>query len=546
MIFGALKLEAALGAMVAHSHRLGGRMIRKGAVLDEAAIAALREAGYGEVIAARMEPGDLTEDAGAARLGEALRAPGITPGPAATGRVNLFAEAAGLLVVDATRIDRINLIDESLTLATLPAEAVVAARDMVATVKVIPFAVSAAVLERAEAVAREHGPALALHRFRPLRVGLVLTELPGLKENATEGTIEATAERLAALGGTLLPPLTCRHAEAPISEALRRLLGDGATLLLLAGASATVDRRDVAPAGIVRAGGEILHFGMPVDPGNLICVGRIGTTPALVLPGCARSPKPNGIDLVLRRLFAGLPIGPAEIMRMGVGGLLKDTDARPLPRARASARSRPARPRRPVVAAIVLAAGKSTRMAPYHKLLVVDAGGKPMIARVVDNVLASLARPVLVVVGHRADEVRAALAGRPVSFVTAADYEAGISASLRAGLAALPAECAAAIVCLGDMPLVTGRVLDRLIGAWNPDEGRGIVVPTHQGRAGNPILWDRRHFAEMRGLAGDAGARALLQRHTEQVSEIEINDDAVLRDFDTVESLGQSSVVGLP
>jgi molybdenum cofactor cytidylyltransferase len=169
-----------------------------------------------------------------------------------------------------------------------------------------------------------------------------------------------------------------------------------------------------------------------------------------------------------------------------------------------------------------------------------------MIARVVDNVLASLARPVLVVVGHRADEVRAALAGRPVSFVTAADYEAGISASLRAGLAALPAECAAAIVCLGDMPLVTGRVLDRLIGAWNPDEGRGIVVPTHQGRAGNPILWDRRHFAEMRGLAGDAGARALLQRHTEQVSEIEINDDAVLRDFDTVESLGQSSVVGLP
>jgi molybdenum cofactor cytidylyltransferase len=542
MIFGALKLEAALGALVAHGHRLNGRMIRKGAALDEAAIAALREAGQDEVIAARLEPGDLTEDDCAARLGAVLAAPGITPGRAATGRVNLHAEAAGLLAVHAGGIDRINLIDESLTLATLPDQAVVAARDMVATVKVIPFAVPAAVLERAEAVARAHGPALALHQFRALRVGLVLTELPGLKENAADGTIEATAGRVAALTGTLLPPLACRHAEAPIGAALRRLLDDGAALLLLAGASATVDRRDVGPAGIVRAGGEILHFGMPVDPGNLICLGRIGATPALVLPGCARSPKPNGIDLVLRRLFAGLPVGPGEIMRMGVGGLLKDTDARPLPRAKAGARTRR---ERPAVAAIVLAAGTSTRTAPYHKLLVADASGKPMIARVVDNVLSSLARPVLVVVGHRADEVRAALSGRPVSFVTAADYEAGISASLRAGLAALPAESAAVIVCLGDMPLVTGRVLDRLIGAWNPDEGRGIVVPTHQGRTGNPILWDRRHFAEMRALAGDSGARALLQRHAEQVSEIEIGDDAVLRDFDTVASLGQSSVVSV-
>jgi molybdenum cofactor cytidylyltransferase len=542
MIFGALKLEAALGAVVAHSHRLGGRMIRKGAVLDEAAIAALREAGEGEVIAARMEPGELTEDVAAARLGAVLAAPGIAPGRAATGRVNLHAEAAGLLAVRAGGIDRINLIDESLTLATLPDAAAVAARDMVATVKVIPFALPEAVLERAEAVVREHGPVLALHRFRALRVGLVLTELPGLKENATDGTIEATAGRVAALTGTLLPPLACRHAEAPIGEALRRLLDDGAGLLLVAGASATVDRRDVAPVAIVRAGGEIVHFGMPVDPGNLICLGRIGATPALVLPGCARSPKPNGIDSVLRLLFAGLPVGPGEIMRMGVGGLLKDTDARPLPRARAGARTRR---ERPAVAAIVLAAGKSTRTAPYHKLLLAGAGGKPMIARVVDNVLSSLARPVLVVVGYHADAVRAALPGRPVSFVTAADYEAGIAASLRAGLAALPAESAAAIVCLGDMPLVTGRVLDRLIGAWNPDEGRSIVVPTHQGRAGNPILWDRRYFAEMRALTGDAGARSLLLRHAEAVSEVEIGDDAVLRDFDTVESLGQSSVVSV-
>jgi molybdenum cofactor cytidylyltransferase len=405
---------------------------------------------------------------------------------------------------------------------------------MVATVKVIPFAVPGDVLEAVERIAATTA-VLSLHLFRPLRVGLVLTELPGLKETITEATIAATEARVAGLTGTLLAPLRCAHAEAPIAGALARLLRDGAQLLLVAGASATVDRRDVGPAAVVRAGGEITHFGMPVDPGNLICLGRIGATPAFVLPGCARSPRPNGIDLVLQRVFAGLTVGPGQIMRMGVGGLLKDTEARPLPRARAAGGPQPAR--RPPVAAVVLAAGRSTRMAPYNKLLVADRAGKPMIARVVDNVLSSQARPVLVVTGHHGEQVRAALAGRPVTFVEAPDYAAGLSASLKAGIAALPAGAAAALVCLGDMPLVTARVLDRIIAAYDADEGRAIVLPVHQGHAGNPVLWDRAFFAEILGLAGDTGARSLLKRHAEQVAEVEAGDDSVLRDFDTVDSL---------
>ncbi len=534
MIFGATPLAAAEGAVLAHSHRLPGRVLRKGSVLDAAAVAALREAGRTEVIAARLEPGDVAEDAAAARLAAALATPHLDAGRAGTGRVNLLAQAHGLLRVTAARIDAINLLHESLTVATLPDCSVVAPRDMVATVKVIPFAVPGPVLDAVEAASRDGGGGIALHPFRPLKVGLALSELPGLKESVTEGTIAATAARVAALTGTLLPPLRCAHTAEAIADAVRRLLAAGAELVLIAGASATVDRRDVGPQGVVAAGGEILHFGMPVDPGNLICRGRVGAVPALVLPGCARSPRANGIDWVLRRLFAGLPLGPAEIVRMGVGGLLKDTDARPLPRAKATAAAAP-RPR--MLAAVVLAAGQSTRMAPYHKLLVADRGGKPMVARVVDNVLSSRARPVLVVLGHRGEEIRAALGGRPVTYVTAADHAAGLSASLRAGIAGLPGEAAAALVCLGDMPLVTGRMIDRLLDAFDPDEGRGIVVPTHQGKPGNPILWGRAWFAEILALSGDVGARALLARHAEQVAEVEIGDDAVLRDFDTVESL---------
>ena len=535
MIFGSFPLDEALGAIVAHSHRLPDRVLKKGAVLDETAIAALRDAGRTEVIAARLEPGDVAENEAADRLAAAFDAPGLARRRAATGRVNLHAARPGLLIVNRDTIDRINLTDESLTIGTLPDATVVAANDMVATVKIIPFAVPGAALERVESVARE-APAFALHPFRKLRTGLILTELPGLKESITEGTIEATEARVHGFGGTLLPPLRCPHAEAPIAAALQQLLAAGAELLLVAGASATVDRRDVGPAGVVRAGGEILHFGMPVDPGNLICICQLGQMPALVLPGCARSPRANGIDFVLRRIFAGLPVGPADIMRMGVGGLLKDTAERPLPRAKAVAKSEPV-PQRKTIAAVVLAAGKSTRMAPYNKLLIADRAGKPMIARVVDNVLSAATRPILVVTGHRADDIRAALGGRPVSFVHAPDYDTGLAASLKAGIAAVPDTAFAAIVCLGDMPLITARIIDRLIAAYDADEGRCIVVPTHQGRPGNPILWDRRYFPEILNLSGDTGARTLLKQHLEQVAEIEVGDDAVLRDFDTVDSL---------
>ncbi|WP_159998250.1 NTP transferase domain-containing protein [Roseomonas sp. 18066] len=539
MIFGPTRLDDAQGAVLAHTQRLPGRVLKKGTVLDAEAIAALREAGKREVIAARLEPGDVPENEAAHRLGEALLAPLLARSRAATGRVNILADSAGLLVVDAALVDRLNALDESVTLATLPNYTPVTAREMLATVKVIPFAVPGLVLQVAEAVIRG-GTALRVHPFRPLKVGLVLSELPGLKESIMEGAVEATTERVVGLTGTMLPPERCRHDEAAIAEALARLQKAGAELLLVAGASAVVDRRDAGPAAIVRAGGRIVHFGMPVDPGNLICLGRIGTTPALVLPGCARSPKLNGFDWVLQRLFAGLPVGSREVAGMGVGGLLKEIELRPLPR-EAAPRNAPGpgkAPRRPrQVAALVLAAGRSRRMAPLNKLLVEDREGRAMVSRVVAHVLDSRARPVVVVTGHERARVEEALQGRGVIFAEAEDYAEGLSASLKAGLAALPPEAEGVLVCLGDMPLVTGAMLDRMLAAFDPEEGRAIVMPTFRGKQGNPMLWAREFIPEMLALTGDVGARHLAARHAERVVEVEMGDDAVLRDFDTPEAL---------
>lgn len=539
MRFGPVPLDEANGAILAHSHRLAGKMLRKGSVLDDEAIVALQDAGYGEIIAARLDPGDVPEDVAADRLADALLSPLIGRSRAATGRVNLVAEASGLLRVDAAAIDRLNHVDEAITVGTLPDYAVVVARDLVATIKIIPFAVPGTLLSVAETLARQRASLLRLHPFRQLRVGLVVSDLPGMKPSILTKTIEVTQARVEALTGILLPAITCPHNEASIGEALVALIAQDADLLLVVGASAVVDRRDVGPAAIVRAGGEILHFGMPVDPGNLICLGRIGARTALVLPGCARSPKLNGIDFVFSRVFAGLPVTSAGIMNMGVGGLLMEIETRPLPRADAPAVARAGvAPRSaPTIAVVVLAAGRSRRMAPHNKLLIADRGGKTMVARVIDNVLSSHGRPILVVTGHMAGEVESTLAGKPVRFVHAPDYGDGLAASLRAGITAVPAECAAAIVCLGDMPLVTGRMIDRLIAAYDPEAGRRIVLPTFNGKQGNPMLWDRRFFAEILAISGDSGARFLVGKHLDQVAQIEMGDDAVLRDFDTPESL---------
>jgi molybdenum cofactor cytidylyltransferase len=541
MNFGPTPLEEARGAILAHTVRLPGRVLKKGTVLDEAAIVLLREAGRRDVIAARLEAGDVPEDEAADRIADALMAPLVARSRAATGRVNLFAESPGLFTLDAALIERINAVDESITIATLPNHSVVDTKEMLATIKIIPFAVPGRVLAVVEAIARgrKASTALAVHPFQPLSVGLVLTELPGIKESVMEGAVEATEARIRALLGTLLPVERVRHEEGPVADALARLKRAGADLLLVAGASAVVDRRDVGPAGIVRAGGVIEHFGMPVDPGNLICLGRVGETPALVLPGCARSPKLNGFDWVLARIFAGRKVTARDVMGMGVGGLLKEIETRPLPRAEAPRTPPPANaPRRArTVCALVLAAGRSRRMAPLNKLLVPDNKGIPMILRVVDNVLASHASPVIVVTGHERERIEEALAGRPVLFAHAENYADGLSASLKAGLGAVPPEAEGIMVCLGDMPLVSAAMLDRLLQAFDPEEGRAIVQPTFRGKQGNPMLWAREFLPQMLGITGDIGARHLAAQHAERMVEVEMASDAVLRDFDTTESL---------
>ncbi|MGH6947042.1 MAG: molybdopterin-binding protein, partial [Kiloniellales bacterium] len=355
MHFGPVKIDEAEGAILAHSLKAGKATFRKGRRLSPADLAALAEAGVTEVIAAVLEAGDVHEDEAAAKLAQAICGSGLLTTPAFTGRSNLKASAPGLLVPDGARLDALNEIDESITVATVPALAPLEAGQMVATVKIIPFAAPQVALDKALAVASGEAALLRLAPFRARRTGLVQTRLPGMKESLLEKTSSALDARLARLGSPPAEERRVAHRAEAVSGALKELAAEGCDLLLVSGASAVVDRRDVVPAGIVAAGGAIDHFGMPVDPGNLLLLGHIGTTPAIGLPGCARSPNENGFDWVLARLLADLPVTRREVMRMGGGGLLTEIGSRPLPRAEAVKRADPtARQAAPKVAALLL------------------------------------------------------------------------------------------------------------------------------------------------------------------------------------------------
>jgi molybdenum cofactor cytidylyltransferase len=269
---------------------------------------------------------------------------------------------------------------------------------------------------------------------------------------------------------------------------------------------------------------------MPVDPGNLLLIGNAGGVPVLGAPGCARSPVENGFDWVLMRLLAGLKVTRAELTGMGVGGLLMEIVTRPQPRAKPDIEGNRN------VAAIILAAGRSTRMGGPNKLLA-ELGAKKLVRIATEQALASKASDIVVVTGHQAELVEKALEGLKVRFVRNPDFAGGLASSVKAGIAAVPEHADGAVICLGDMPLIDADLIDRLIDTFAPDRGNLIVVPAADGRRGNPVLWSRRFFNELMTLDGDIGARHLIAKHAEAVAEVPVDGQSAFLDIDTPQAL---------
>jgi molybdenum cofactor cytidylyltransferase len=325
MRFGPVPTAAALGAVLAHSVGLTGGRLRKGHVLTCEDLSRLRSDGITTVTVAQLDPGDQSEDAAALHLAEALVQgnDGLRLSVVGTGRVNIHATGAGILRLAAESIALVNAVDPMITVATLPPLARVQADEMVATVKIIAYAVPA---DHVAQAARAGAGAIGI-------AGPVLTAASFIETVIGDGLGDkgwrVTNDRLARLGVALEPAVEVPHRTDELAAAIASAPSD---LILILTGSATSDPHDVGPAALRQAGGEVIRFGMPVDPGNLLFFGRLGRKWVIGLPGCARSPALNGADWILERVICGLPPSSADIAAMGVGGLLKEIPTRPRPR----------------------------------------------------------------------------------------------------------------------------------------------------------------------------------------------------------------------
>lgn len=531
MKFGPASPADALGGVTVHTLRQGALVLKKGTTIGPAEVAELTRAGVKDVVVVRLEEGDVSEDVAAASIAQAVAGEGVNVERAFTGRANLFAATPGVLVVNREIVDRINHVDEAITFATLAAYKPVVEGEMIATVKLIPFGVAGTL--RDAAVKAATGGAMRIAPYKVRKVGIVSTLLPGLSPKVIDKTLRVTEERLAPAGATIIAERRVPHDEHVLAKTIDELLKLGAELVIVFGASAIADRRDVIPAAVTQIGGEIEHFGMPVDPGNLLLIARAKGVPVLGAPGCARSPVENGFDWVLMRLLAGLKVTRSDLVGMGVGGLLMEIVTRPQPRVPVETDGNRN------VAAIVLAAGRGTRMGGPNKLLA-ELGGKALVRIVVEHALKSKATSVTVVTGHQATEVERALKGLNVTFIYNPDYPDGIASSVKAGIASVPKQADGAVVCLGDMPLIDSKLLDRLIDAFAPERGHLIAVPVSGGRRGNPVLWSRRFFRELMTLDGDIGARHLIQKHSEAVADVPVEGRGAFLDIDTPQALEEA------
>lgn len=327
MKFGDVPVAEAEGALLAHAMRLPSGKLRKGQQLSREDVAALEAAGYVSVTVARPDADDLLENDAARAVALALHdgAEGLRLGTPFTGRVNLLADAPGVVLLDVAKVTAANRVDPMITVATVPPFHQIHPDGMVATVKIISYAVpGAAVAAAAQAARGALRLAMPVHRT----ASLIVTEIeggPGLKG------VEAIETRLKGLGMSLTETEAVPHEERALAGAMGRASGD---IVLVLTSSATSDMRDTAPAALARAGGEMQRFGMPVDPGNLLFLGRLGARPVIGLPGSARSPVLHGADWVLARVACGLKVSDADFAAMGVGGLLKEIPTRPQPRRR--------------------------------------------------------------------------------------------------------------------------------------------------------------------------------------------------------------------
>ena len=527
MFFGKIKVKDSLNCILAHTITINNKTFKKGTIISDIEKKYFSTNKIKTIVCAKLDKNDIHEDKAANLIIKKFQNNSLAVEKAFTGRANILANKSGLLVINEEKINSFNKISDDITIATLKNNCKVKKGEMIATIKIISFSVKLLFINKIQKLFLKN--ALIINPFQNKKCALILTHYNNMNIKLNTITEKRIKERLKNLNCILDTINYCEHDTKDISKNINSNLKNKIEVIMVLGSSAIVDINDKIPEAIKLSKGKIIRFGMPVDPGNLLLLGKIDNTHVIGLPGCARSPSLNGFDWVLERVISDTNINKFDIANMGVGGLLKTLNLRDKSEKKNKNYN---------ITNLILAAGQSKRMKEINKLLV-KINNETLIEKIVKSSLESSANNTVVVLGHESNLLLKYLSNKNLTTTINKDYLKGQSSSLQAGLSALPEDCDAAIIILADMPDINFKLINQLIDNYNPDENKSIIIPTYNNKKGNPILLSREFFPDMLSIKGDKGAKDIIKKNKKYIKEIPQNNASVLKDIDTKEDLNK-------
>ena len=523
--------QDSIGAVLAQTYNLPGKVISKGTFVTNEFVGYFKTGNVKTILCAVPEEGDIHEDEAAEAISSAIDKNQIYADKASTGRVNFKSQSLCLVRYDRDFIKELNLVDESIAFSIVEHNQLLAEGDLIATLKIIPFFMQKKYVDRViKILAKDE--LFKIHSLKKKEVTLIQTCFEWQKKSIFTATSNVTKARLEALGCSLKKETLINHDYDTLRTIIRSSVKNGPEVLLVSGASAITDRSDYIPKAILAEGGEIIQYGLAVDPGNLLLIGKVGNTTVIGMPGCARSPKLNGFDWVLQLLMADIPINREELADMGAGGLLMEIASRPLPRALAKSVSK----RETKVMGVILAAGNSTRMGKDNKLLR-NIGDAPLIRNTAIEMLKSDLDSCSIVLGYQSDKVADVIKDLNINLILNPLWKEGQASSLRAAINTLDSTYSDLLIMLGDLPGIKSSHINSIIEEHLLTDNRKskITIPSFKGQKGNPVIWGRSFFHDLSNLEGDVGGRTLFSEHPAAINILEMNDPWVVKDADTPE-----------
>ncbi len=520
-----------IGLVLAQTYNLPSKTISKGTFITNEIFAYFKTENVRTILCAVPEEDDIHEDEAAEAISNAIDKNQMYAERASTGRVNFKSNSLCLVRYERDFIREVNLVDESIAFSIVEHNQLIAKNDLIATLKIIPFFTKKKYVNQViKILAKDE--IFKIHSLKKKEVTLIQTCFEWQRKSIFTATSNVTRSRLEALGCPLKKETLIPHNHKSLCSEIESSIDSGAQVLLISGASAITDRSDYIPKAILAVGGEIIQFGLPVDPGNLLLIGQIGSTTIIGMPGCARSPKLNGFDWVLQLLMANIPINKAELADMGAGGLLMEIASRPLPRALAKS----VKKREKKIMGVILAAGNSTRMGKDNKLLR-NIGDASLVRNTAIEMLKSDLDSCSIVLGYQADKIAEAIKDLNLNLILNPLWEEGQGSSLKAAVNTLDTTYSDVLIMLGDLPGVTSKHINTIIEEHLLTDNRKskITIPSFNGKKGNPVIWGRSFFPDLSNLQGDVGGRALFSQHPAAINLLDMDDPAVVTDTDTPE-----------